>query len=104
MEGPLSGPRSEFGRLSLRSRQPICFKPMPLSSQGIGAPAKRAQLGAADWRQIGPPAAIRVRLDMTGTTDRERPQATHVDRFSVDAAHLATWLDDNRHELPPSKG
>jgi hypothetical protein len=79
----------------LPSSQVMLLQPCRLGGQGLGPLCERTQERAADRREVGPPTAERVGLDMAGADNLRRPEGREVQVFAVQAADGAAGIDDD---------
>jgi hypothetical protein len=82
----------------------MSLKPLLFGSQSFRAPDKRTELGAIDRRQVGPPLARFVRLDMAGSSNAEPPQGGQIETFRVNAPNASLGVNYQHHDSPPSDG
>jgi hypothetical protein len=62
---------------------------------------ERTEYRPADRRQVGTPAAERVRLDVAGAPDREFSESGQIELFVVNGPDPAIRSDDELHHAPP---
>src|SRR5215469_10113575 len=88
------------GLTSGLSGKQLDFEPVPLCLKGLATTRKWPKRWTANGRQVGKPAALAVRLDMTGTADRETAQGGQVNRLVVKARYFAIGTDQESHRAP----
>src|SRR5262249_13052911 len=91
-----SGP-GPIKREANRSSAPVGLQPGPLGRQGHRTKEERAQTGTTHGRQVGPPLAGVVWLDMAGPTDGQRSQGGQVEHLVVDTRDLSVGINPQLH-------
>jgi hypothetical protein len=72
-------------------------EPPRLASQCFRAPVERSQPGTTHRRQIRPPTAVRVWLDMARATNRELTQQGQINLLAVNAPDIASTINHQFH-------